>query len=143
MAVANDYYTYRVLWSNEDKEYVGLCAEFPSLSWLDNSQEAALRGIRSVVVEVISDMDSLPPSSSYLAEYVLHPPDPLTSPSALSNVAVISVPSIMASKLFCSPYDLKYHLVSSKAVLAAPQEVSPTIAKTDNIVIKTTAFLIL
>ena len=30
-----DHYTYRVTWSGEDREYVGLCAEFPSLSWLD------------------------------------------------------------------------------------------------------------
>ena len=28
-------YTYRVLWSEEDAEFVGLCAEFPSLSWLE------------------------------------------------------------------------------------------------------------
>ncbi len=58
IAEKNDRYTYRVTWSEEDGEYVGLCAEFPSLSWLDDSQEAALRGIRSVVVEVISDMQS-------------------------------------------------------------------------------------
>ena len=28
-------YTYRVTWSAEDNEYVGLCAEFPSLSEVD------------------------------------------------------------------------------------------------------------
>ena len=27
-----DKYTYRVTWSEEDAEYVGLCAEFSSLS---------------------------------------------------------------------------------------------------------------
>ena len=58
LAIKNDRYTYRVTWSEEDKEYVGLCAEFPSLSWLDDNQEAALRGIRNVVAEVISDMQS-------------------------------------------------------------------------------------
>ena len=52
----NDRYTYRVTWSEDDKEYVGLCAEFPSLSWLAPSQEAALRGIRSVVADVVADM---------------------------------------------------------------------------------------
>ena len=31
-------YTYRVTWSAEDNKYVGLCAEFPSLSWLDAEQ---------------------------------------------------------------------------------------------------------
>ena len=52
----NDRYTYRVTWSEEDKEYVGLCAEFPSLSWLALSQEEALTGIRQVVSEVVADM---------------------------------------------------------------------------------------
>jgi predicted HicB family RNase H-like nuclease len=49
-------YTYRVMWSDEDEEFVGLCAEFPSLSWLDRSQSAALAGIVRVVREVIADM---------------------------------------------------------------------------------------
>ena len=52
----NDHYTYRVTWSKDDKEYVGLCAEFPSLSWLATSQQAALNGIRSLVAEVIAEM---------------------------------------------------------------------------------------
>ncbi len=54
--IKNDYYTYRVTWSEEDKEYVGLCTEFPSLSWLDTSPEAALTGIRNVVSDVVVDM---------------------------------------------------------------------------------------
>jgi predicted HicB family RNase H-like nuclease len=58
VARKSDLYTYRVTWSEEDKEYVGMCAEFPSLSWLDDTQEAALQGINNVVAEVISDMDS-------------------------------------------------------------------------------------
>ncbi|MGD0855247.1 MAG: toxin-antitoxin system HicB family antitoxin [Dehalococcoidia bacterium] len=53
-----DYYTYRITWSNEDREYVGLCAEFPSLSWLDKTQEEALQGIRKLVAEAVSDMKS-------------------------------------------------------------------------------------
>ena len=53
-----DRYTYRVTWSEEDQEHVGLCAEFPSLSWLASSPEAALRGIRSVVAEVVEDMQA-------------------------------------------------------------------------------------
>ncbi len=43
-------------WSENDQEFVGLCAEFSSLSWLASSQEAALRGIRSVVAQVVTDM---------------------------------------------------------------------------------------
>jgi len=57
-AVKGDRYTYRVTWSEEDKQYVGLCAEFPSLSWLADTQGAALQGINDVVAEVISDMES-------------------------------------------------------------------------------------
>jgi predicted HicB family RNase H-like nuclease len=52
----NDHYSYRVIWSAEDKEYIGLCAEFPSLSWLAQSPEAAIRGIREVVADTIVDM---------------------------------------------------------------------------------------
>ena len=53
-----DHYTYRITWSEEDAEYVGLCAEFPSLSWLATTQEAALKGIRKVVAEVVQDMQT-------------------------------------------------------------------------------------
>lgn len=49
-------YAYRVLWSEEDKEFVGLCAEFPSLSWLDKKQEAALTGIVKLVAQTMVDM---------------------------------------------------------------------------------------
>jgi predicted HicB family RNase H-like nuclease len=56
MAQKNDKYTYRVTWSEEDNEYIGLCAEFPSLSWLADTPENALKGIRKTVAEVISDM---------------------------------------------------------------------------------------
>ena len=48
--------TYRVLWSEEDKESIGLCAEFPSLSWLASTSEKALKGICSVVKDCIADM---------------------------------------------------------------------------------------
>jgi predicted HicB family RNase H-like nuclease len=53
-----DKYTYRVTWSEEDDQYVGLCAEFPSLSWLADTQEAALTGIRDTVEQVVQDMRS-------------------------------------------------------------------------------------
>jgi predicted HicB family RNase H-like nuclease len=51
-----DHYTYRVTWSPEDGEHVGLCVEFPSLSWLAPEPEAALTGIRHLVAEVVADM---------------------------------------------------------------------------------------
>jgi predicted HicB family RNase H-like nuclease len=54
----NDHYTYRVTWSPDDGEHVGLCSEFPSLSWLARSPETALKGIRKLVVEVIAEMEA-------------------------------------------------------------------------------------
>ena len=51
-----DHYTYRVTWSPEDGEHVGLCAEFPSLSWLASSPDAALKGVRRLVAQAVEDM---------------------------------------------------------------------------------------
>jgi predicted HicB family RNase H-like nuclease len=56
MSTKPEKYTYRVMWSEEDQEYVGLCAEFPSLSWLAGTQVEALNGITKVVAGVIKDM---------------------------------------------------------------------------------------
>lgn len=56
MAKSTDKYTYRVTWSEEDQEYVGLCAEFPSLSWLEDDLVAALSGIRRLVLDTVNDM---------------------------------------------------------------------------------------
>lgn len=53
-----DHYTYRVTWSPEDSEHVGLCAEFPSLSWLAATPEEALKGVREVVAEVVADLQA-------------------------------------------------------------------------------------
>jgi len=53
-----DHFTYRVTWSAEDDEHVGLCVEFPSLSWLAKTPENALKGIRNLVAEVTADMQA-------------------------------------------------------------------------------------
>ena len=45
MSEQTDRYTYRVVWSEEDEMYVGLCAEFGALSHLDDTPEAAFAGI--------------------------------------------------------------------------------------------------
>lgn len=66
-----DHYTYHITWSVEDDEYVGLCHEFPSLSWLEPTADAAFAGIRKVVAEVLEDMQTtgeIPPTP--LAELV-------------------------------------------------------------------------
>jgi hypothetical protein len=48
--------TYRVTWSPEDEEHVGLCSEFASLSWLTKTPDAALKGIQKIVGEVVADL---------------------------------------------------------------------------------------
>lgn len=54
----NDRYTYRITWSEEDNEYVGLCVEYPGLSWLASTPQEALAGIRQVVSDVVADMNA-------------------------------------------------------------------------------------
>ncbi len=51
-----EHYTYRVTWSAEDGEHVGLCAELPSLSWLAPTPEEALAGIRALVTSAVKTM---------------------------------------------------------------------------------------
>ena len=54
----NNHYTYHVTLSPEDNEHLGLCAEFPSLSWLASTPEDALKGIQQVVVDITLDMQA-------------------------------------------------------------------------------------
>ena len=56
MIKETDKYTYRVTWSEEDGEFVGLCAEFPGLSWLSADPEKAIRGVRALVKNSVKDM---------------------------------------------------------------------------------------
>ncbi|NUU06872.1 type II toxin-antitoxin system HicB family antitoxin [Leifsonia sp. C5G2] len=51
------HYTYRVIWSAEDGEFVGQVAEFPSLSWLASTQADALQGVVNLVEDVIEEME--------------------------------------------------------------------------------------
>ncbi len=81
MALKNDRYTYRVTWSEDDREYVGLCAEFPSLSWLARTPEAALKGIRKVVADVVLDM----------RKHGEEPPEPIAS-KQYSGKFIVRVP---------------------------------------------------
>lgn len=55
-AINPDHYTFRVTWSEQDEEFVGTCVEFPSLSWLNATPEAALAGLRELVADVVADM---------------------------------------------------------------------------------------
>lgn len=58
MTTATNLYTYRITWSEEDQEFIGLCAEFNSLSWLADSPETALLGIRELIATVVEDMQA-------------------------------------------------------------------------------------
>lgn len=86
----NDHYTYRVTWSEEDGEHVGLCLELPSLSWLAKTREGALRGIRRVVAEVVADLE---------AERGVVPPDAHHHPAAQAAEAGGSLNRLASAKL--------------------------------------------
>lgn len=51
-----DLYTYAVRWSAEDQEFVATCTELPSISWLANSCDQALLGVRRLVATILEDM---------------------------------------------------------------------------------------
>jgi predicted HicB family RNase H-like nuclease len=56
--INHQHYAYRVVWSAEDHEFVGLCAEFPSLSYLDEDRLKAIEGITNLVKDVVADMET-------------------------------------------------------------------------------------
>ena len=107
MPLRNDHYTYRVTWSEEDREYVGLCAEFPSLSWLSKTPESALKGIRNVVATIIKDMkknnEEIPQplaNKNYSGKFIVRVP-----PEVHRNLAIqaaesgVSINRLVSSRL--------------------------------------------
>ena len=102
-----DYYTYRITWSNEGGEYVGLCAEFPSVSWLDKTPEAALRGIRKLVKEAVSDMkannENVPQAlalQSYSGKFMVRIPPNIHRAIAMQAAeAKVSINRVVSAKL--------------------------------------------
>ena len=107
MVLKNDHYTYRVTWSEEDNEYVGLCAEFPSLSWLARTPESALKGIRKVVAGVVRDMqvrgESAPEpiaSRRYSGKFMVRvPPEVHRNLAVQAAEAGVSLNRLASSKL--------------------------------------------
>jgi len=107
VALKNDRYTYRVTWSGDDNEYVGLCVEFPSLNWLDISPEAVLKGIRKLVAEVVKDMnatgEAVPEpiaSRSYSGKFMVRvPPDVHRKLAIQAAESGVSLNRIASSKL--------------------------------------------
>ena len=51
-----EQYRYTVFWSEPDTAYIGTVTEFPSLSAVADTLEAALREIKVVVAEVLAEM---------------------------------------------------------------------------------------
>lgn len=107
MGRKDDKYTYRVTWSDDDNEYVGLCAEFPSLSWLAETPEKALKGIRKLVADVVLDMgengESIPEpfaSKRYSGKFMVRvPPDVHRKLAIQAAEAGVSLNRIASSKL--------------------------------------------
>ena len=107
MTLTNDRYAYRVIWSNSDQEYVGLCVEFPTLSWLAKTPEAALKGIRRVVAEGIkimeADGDSIPAPLSnkkYSGKFSVRiPPEVHRELSIQAAEAGVSLNRLISAKL--------------------------------------------
>ncbi len=70
MAELLDLYTYRVVWSDDDGMFIGLCAELPYLSHLDDTAEGAFTGIRgaaSAALEILQeDKEPLPCPAHHL-----------------------------------------------------------------------------
>ena len=107
MALKDDRYTYRVTWSEDDHEYVGLCAEFPGLSWLALTPEAALKGMRKVVAEVVEDMrengEPIPEpiaTREYSGNFVVRvPPDVHRNLAIKAAEAGVSLNRLASSKL--------------------------------------------
>ncbi len=76
-----EHYTYRLTWSPEDREYVALCVEFPSLSWLAPTPQDALAGMQTLIREVVAEMHANGES----------PPEPLAD-RTYSGRFVVRVP---------------------------------------------------
>ena len=107
MAKFLDRYTYRVTWSEEDQEYVGLCAEFPSLSWLEKTPEKALVGIRKLVKECITEMqasdEAVPEpiaTKNYSGKFMVRvPPETHRSLAIQAAEAGVSLNRLISSRL--------------------------------------------
>lgn len=102
-----DRYTYRITWSEEDSEFVGLCAELPSLSWLEKSPEKALRGIRKLAKETVTDlkrgMESVPEpisTRSYSGKFMVRVPPEVHRMLAIKAAeSGVSINRLVSSKL--------------------------------------------
>jgi predicted HicB family RNase H-like nuclease len=102
-----DHYGYRVTWSPEDGEFIGTCAELPSLSHLDADRSEALNGIVALVQDVVADMreggEEIPvpfADRSYSGEFMTRVPGELHRRLAIeASEAGISLNRLVSFKL--------------------------------------------
>jgi predicted HicB family RNase H-like nuclease len=107
MSLRSDRYTYRITWSEDDREFVGLCIEFPSLSWLARSPESALKGIRRAVKKAVQDMEKngeVPPTpisrKLYSGKFVVRiPPEVHRALSIKAAEEGVSLNRLVSAKL--------------------------------------------
>ncbi|MEX0740558.1 MAG: toxin-antitoxin system HicB family antitoxin [Pseudohongiella sp.] len=107
MVTTIDRYTYRVTWSEEDQENVGLCIEFPGLSWLADTPEEALKGIRCLVRDCLEDMvkhkEKIPEpisSKQFSGKFMVRvPPETHRSLAIEAAESGVSLNRLIASKL--------------------------------------------
>ncbi len=101
------HYSYRVVFSQEDGEWVGLCTEFPSLSHLAATQVEAIQGIAALVGAVVDDMaasgEALPEAMSdrsYSGKFVTRVPEQLHRTLAIEAAeAGVSLNRLVSFKL--------------------------------------------
>ena len=106
MHKATDY-TYRVFWSEEDKEFVGTVAEFPYLSYLDTDQHKAFDGIIDVVknaLELYLEDGDMPPEplgkKAYSGKLSLRlTPEQHKRAAMQAAEAGVSINKLLASKI--------------------------------------------
>jgi predicted HicB family RNase H-like nuclease len=104
------HYSYRVVFSQEDGEWVGLCTEFPSLSHLAPTQVEAMQGITTLVAAVVEDMteasETLPEAMSdrrYSGSFVTRVPEQLHRTLAIEAAeAGVSLNRLVSYKLSMS-----------------------------------------
>ena len=79
-----DHYIYRVTWSPEERKHLGSCAEFPALSCLADTPEAALAGVRDKVNDAVANLvirrEAIPEPLSekhYSGQFIVHVPPEL------------------------------------------------------------------
>ena len=83
-----DHYTYRVSWSAEDGEHVGLCAEFPSPSWLAKLRSGPA-GNADDIVSSSGDMLAVGEGYRYPCRPTTTPPCACHSPWGCNDIIIV------------------------------------------------------